>query len=178
MEMFIPGLSGHQSYSVRCSLPLGLLIVFNSLLTRNILGICPALPQSLNVKHPPLDPTEVFGELSSSLGIQLRGGVAGVKHLMPYVVSWLLTASPGKDSCVCSGIKMEGLPCSPFRCLREAGTRKENPAHNKPQHPQECAGHCVSTRLPASDLTDDPQKVLPAPTQAEDVFVESFLQDK
>lgn len=42
----------------------------------------------------------------------------------------------------------------------------------------------MSTRLLASDLTDERHKVLPAPTQAkdlllpEDVFVESLLQDK
>lgn len=60
---------------------------------------------------------------------------------------------------------------------------KENPEHYKPQQLQECSGHCMSTRVPASDLTDDHQKVLPVPTQAKvlllpGVFVEFFLQDK
>lgn len=38
-----------QSYSVTCSLPLRSPLVFNCLLTRKVLGICPAVPQSLDV---------------------------------------------------------------------------------------------------------------------------------
>lgn len=69
--MVTPGLLGHQSYCMRCLLPPRPLLASNCLLTGEVWGIRPAVSQSLDVQRPPLGPTEVFGELSSSLGTRL-----------------------------------------------------------------------------------------------------------
>lgn len=75
-------------------------------------GLLPSCASKAQSETSPLGPSEVFGELSSSLGTQLQEAVLGVPNA--FVVSWLLIQSPGKDSCVCTGIKMEGSSCSPF----------------------------------------------------------------